>query len=262
MARKKLQSATDQRKFTMVYNDFLESDLLNAKEKLLFIILKKFANAEGKCFPSHKKLSKLCGMSKPTIISLLKQLEEKEILRIENRTSEEKGKESNLYTLYDFADMWIKRESLKEATDQSNTSQSSQTSHFDNSDNTISELKSQDTYSLFNRNMLEEIYDYDILKQDCPEQIGLFDSLLELILEVLNSTKKTERINQEDKPIDIVKSRFLKLNYMHLIYVVDEISKQTKEIKNIKAYQLTSLFNAYTTMDLHYTNRVQHDMNK
>jgi len=34
MASKKLHSSTDQRKFTMVYNDFLESDLLNAKEKL------------------------------------------------------------------------------------------------------------------------------------------------------------------------------------------------------------------------------------
>ena len=37
MAQKKIKSATDQRKFTLVYNDFLESELLNYYEKMIFI---------------------------------------------------------------------------------------------------------------------------------------------------------------------------------------------------------------------------------
>ncbi len=112
MTRRKLQSVTDQRKFTLVYNDFLESDRLNAREKIVFIILKKYADSEGKCFPSLKTLCKMSGMSKPTIVSILKELEKKEVLTIQKRSSEEKGKESNIYTLYDIADMWIKKESL------------------------------------------------------------------------------------------------------------------------------------------------------
>ena len=57
MARKKIKSATDQRKFTLVYNDFLESDVLNYYEKMVFIALKKFANNDTmRAFPSLKTI--------------------------------------------------------------------------------------------------------------------------------------------------------------------------------------------------------------
>lgn len=260
MARNKLQSATDQRKFVMIYHDFIESNLLNDREKMLFITLKKYADDNGKCFPSLNTLARITGNTKKRVIALLKQLEEKEVLLIEKRKSNKKGNESNIYTLLDYKEIWTEKKSLEEDTDQS-TSLNPQNNQFVNSDNTISDGKSQDTYSLFTRDMLNEIYDYDIMKNDRPDQIGLFDSLIELILEVLNTTKKTERVNQEDKPIEIVKSRFLKLNYYHLIYVAEEISKQSN-IKNKRAYQLTSLFNSYTTIELHYTNKVQNDMNQ
>lgn len=260
MARNKLQSATDQRKFVMIYHDFIESNLLNDREKMLFITLKKYADDNGKCFPSLNTLARITGNTKKRVIALLKQLEEKEVLLIEKRKSDKKGNESNIYTLLDYKEIWTEKKRLEEETDQS-TSLTPQNNQFVNSDNTISNGKSQDTYSLFTRDMLNEIYDYEIMKNDHPEQIGLFDSLIELILEVLNTTKKTERINQEDKPIEIVKSRFLKLNYYHLIYVAEEVSKQSN-IKNKRAYQLTSLFNSYTTIELHYTNKVQQDMNQ
>ena len=57
MARKRIKSATDQRKFTLVYNDFLESDILNYYEKMVFIALKKFAdNDTMRAFPSLKTI--------------------------------------------------------------------------------------------------------------------------------------------------------------------------------------------------------------
>lgn len=59
MAKKKLQEATDQRKFVMVYNDFIDSNLLTDREKMLFITLKKYANDRGKCLKYDIKLNKL-----------------------------------------------------------------------------------------------------------------------------------------------------------------------------------------------------------
>ena len=64
MARPKIKSATDQRPFIMVYQDFLESDLLdNHYQKLVYVYLKKFADSKNQCFPSVKTLSKLTKIS-------------------------------------------------------------------------------------------------------------------------------------------------------------------------------------------------------
>ncbi|OYO40117.1 hypothetical protein CG709_21540 [Lachnotalea glycerini] len=81
-----------------------------------------------------------------------------------------------------------------------------------------------------------------------------------MILEILNSNAKTIRINKEDKPIEVVKSRLLKLNYSHIQYVQSEISNQTEIIKNKSAYLINSLYNSYTKMDIHFTNLVRHNM--
>lgn len=99
-------------------------------------------------------------------------------MTIKKRSSEEKGKESNIYILYDIADMWTKKESLKEATDQSNSSQSS-----NNNSSADSILptggKSQDVKA-FSRDMLNEIYDFNILVENNKTTVESVDSLMEL----------------------------------------------------------------------------------
>ena len=78
MARKKIQSATDQRPFIMVYQDFLESDLLdNYYQKLVYIYLKKFADSNNQCFPSIKKLSSLTKIGTTKVKQTLAELEAK-----------------------------------------------------------------------------------------------------------------------------------------------------------------------------------------
>ena len=47
MTKKKildLKLKTEQRNFTIVYDDFLESDILDKNEKLVFIALKRYTN--------------------------------------------------------------------------------------------------------------------------------------------------------------------------------------------------------------------------
>lgn len=106
MARKKIKSATDQRKFIMIYHDFLESDLLTSHEKMVFIALKKFADSNNQCFPSLKKLADVTRISKRKIQDTLKSLEQKHIIGIESRLRADGGDTSNLYTLYDFKELW------------------------------------------------------------------------------------------------------------------------------------------------------------
>ena len=47
----------------------------------------------------------------------------------------------------------------------------------------------------------------------------------------------------------MVKSKFLKLNYMHIDYVISCMKKNTTKVKNIKKYLLTMLFNAPVTLN-------------
>ena len=56
-----------------------------------------------------------------------------------------------------------------------------------------------------------------------------------------------------------VKERFSSLDYGHLEYVFDCLRKNTTQIRNIRAYMLTSLYNAPVTMSPYYQAAVQHD---
>ena len=63
-----------------------------------------------------------------------------------------------------------------------------------------------------------------------------------------------------DFPHEIVRSRFLKLDNSHIEFVMDCLQKNTTEIRNMKQYLLTVLFNAPTTISNHYTSQVNPDL--
>lgn len=64
----------------------------------------------------------------------------------------------------------------------------------------------------------------------------------------------------EDYPYELVKSKFLKLNSGHLEYVIGCMHDTVTKITNIKAYMVTALYNAPSTMNHYYQQEVQHDM--
>lgn len=292
MARKRIKSATDQRPFIMIYQDFLESDLLdNYYQKLVYIYLKKFADSNNQCFPSIKKLSKLTKIGATKIKQTLAELEEKGVISKENRSRSDGGKTSNLYTLYDFAEVWnvgssedvaAVAEEVSEAkmiaelrskgytvikekepdslsTDQSSNEPSTQLNQFDIVNTTPNSSGSQEK----ERYSLEEIrllYDYEIMKTDHKFQIREIDSVMDILHTTLNTTKETVRIGGEDKPAMVVISKLMKLDYSEIMYAIDKFQEQTDRIKNPTAYMLTLLYNAKEQMNLDITNQVQHDM--
>lgn len=60
-------------------------------------------------------------------------------------------------------------------------------------------------------------------------------------------------------PASLVKSKFMKLNYHHIQYVLDMLRSNTTKVRNIKKYILASLFNAPTTIESYYRAEVNHD---
>ena len=70
---------------------------------------------------------------------------------------------------------------------------------------------------------------------------------------------KTVRIGKENRPREIVKSVYLKLNNEHISHVIEQYKAQYHEIVHKTAYLRTMLYNAYIEFDAHYTNLVRAD---
>ena len=292
MARPKIKSATDQRPFIMVYQDFLESDLLdNHYQKLVYVYLKKFADSKNQCFPSVKTLSKLTKISVNKVKLTLAELEQKGVISKENRTRPDGGKSSNLYTLYDFKELWnagsseevaavvdeyedkklislleakgytIIKEKEPDKTEPTKVTvePSTKLNQFDIVNTTINSEKSQEL-ERYTIDQIRQIFDYDILVNDKPLWQKDIDSVFSILHTALNTTKETIRVGGEDKPTMIVIGKLMKLDYSEIMYCIEKYSEQTERIKNPTAYMLTLLYNAKEQMNLDISNQVQHDM--
>lgn len=109
--------------------------------------------------------------------------------------------------------------------------------------------------------LIRENLEIDILSQDPHYDIDRVNELVEIMLDAVCSKSPTIRINGEDMPQQVVKSRFLKLDSSHIEYVLHAMDECPSDIRNIRAYLLTTLYNASLTMDNYYSALVNHDMN-
>ena len=85
--------------FTMVENSVIEDERLLPSEKLVYVVLSKFASQERSCFPSLSTISKLSGYSKSTVVRAINRLCYLGYLTKERRKDEVRGNISTFYTL-------------------------------------------------------------------------------------------------------------------------------------------------------------------
>jgi hypothetical protein len=116
-----------------------------------------------------------------------------------------------------------------------------------------------DEYNAYSK-IIKENLDWDFLCERYPYDIGLLQGFYYLILETLLCKNGTLHVARNDYPVQLVKSKFLKLNTSHMEYVVDCYNMITSEVRNSKKYQLAMLFNAPTTISGYYLSKVNHDM--
>lgn len=257
---------------------------------MVFIALKKFAdNDTMRAFPSLNTICKVTGISVSQVRRSLDHMKELGVISIEHRTDKDKGHQSNIYTLYDYAGIWNvgSSEKVTEIADEVSemklvaelrakgyivtkqkgldvepTKAQQQALEFNQLDmvNTTTNLqKSQD----IERYTLEQIlilYDYDVMISDNPYQKHDIDSVMSILHTNLNTTKPTIRIGGEDKPSMAVISKLMKLTYSGIMYAIEKFKEQTERIKNPTSYMLTLLYNAEEQRNLDIANQVQHDM--
>ena len=110
------------------------------------------------------------------------------------------------------------------------------------------------------RNYLNSQLDMEIMYERYPYDRETLDAIMDLMLDVVCSKRRTIRIAGDDKPVNVVKSQFLKINSMHLEYVMDCMKKNPAKVRNIKQYLLAAIYNAPLTMQSYYQAWVNNDM--
>ena len=114
-------------------------------------------------------------------------------------------------------------------------------------------------YSGYSKLVRENI-GYDSLVERHPFEVDIIREIYELILETVISRSEEIVIAKDRYPLELVRSRFLKLNYEHIEYVLGCLKDNTTKVRNIKKYILAVLFNAPTTIGSYYQQAVNYDM--
>jgi hypothetical protein len=107
------------------------------------------------------------------------------------------------------------------------------------------------------KEVMENISYDQLVKEYGSEDV---EGVTDLITDILTSTQPTVRIGKEEFPLSVVQSRFRRLDETHIQYVFDSLRRNTTKVRNIRAYLLTSLYNAPATIGQFYQAEVQHDL--
>ena len=80
-----------------------------------------------------------------------------------------------------------------------------------------------------------------------------------IISEIVSIRRRTVRIGGNDYPYDLVRSRFMEVTDEHVLYVKECMDRTAPDIRDIRSYLMTALFNAPATINTYYSQQVRHD---
>lgn len=289
-----VQLASPERKYVKVYHDFLDNSFLTTEEQMIFIVLKSYVDFKedsGEAYPSMETICKRAKMSekraRKNINALIKKGIAKKVQRGLTKT--------NLYTLSDYATMWvcdnvedvaavadnqgvkpltpaehiaelermgytvqIKEKGLASDTDQSTDTSTMNYNSSMRNDSTKGAKSQAERYTMED---IKALYEYDSLIIQYPDKQTDIDIVFDILYDTLNSTKQTIRIGGEVKPTMVVIGKLMKLRPDDLIYSIDVYHQQDQRIKNVKGYLLTIIYNAkeQNYLDLMNEGHFNHD---
>jgi len=125
-------------------------------------------------------------------------------------------------------------------------------------------FNSEETDGMSQREQLEKYFsqslEVELLLRLCPDDEDIIYQIVDLLVDTCATKRKMQRIAGDDRPAEVVRSRFMKLNADHIKFVLKCLAENSSPIRNMKQYLLASLYNAPTTMQLSYQNQTNHDL--
>ena len=127
-------------------------------------------------------------------------------------------------------------------------------------------FNSEETDGMSQREQLEKYFsqslEVELLLRLCPDDEDIIYQIVDLLVDTCATKRKMLRIAGDDRPAEVVRSRFMKLNADHIKFVLKCLAENSSPIRNMKQYLLASLYNAPTTMQLYYQNQTNHELAK
>lgn len=264
------------RSYTVMANYHLRDKNLSLKS--VGLLSKMLSFNDGWQF-STKGLSMICKEGPDAVLAALRELEDAGYL-VRHQTRDEKGRMSSMvFEIYEKPQTGLpdteKPHTEKPDTDnpvtgkpctenpaQLNTNQVINNQRNNNLSNyqsiNLDGMDGMDEREQY-RELIRDNLEIDIRSQDRGYDLDRVNEIVEIMLDAVCSTSPTIRINGEDMPQPVVKSRFLKLDSGHIDYVLLAMKDCPSDIRNIRAYLLTALYNASLTIDNYYSARVNYD---
>ncbi len=84
--------------------------------------------------------------------------------------------------------------------------------------------------------------------------------IIELLTDICSGDADSVLVGKTKRSGPVVRSRLMKLEYDHICYILHSLDENHTDVKNIRQYLLTALYNAPTTMANYYQAKVNHDM--
>lgn len=271
------------RLYAKCYYDFLDCDILSGDEKILYMCFKRFINLgndnegcrEENVFPSIQRIKRMTGWGNDRVNKGIKSLIKKGLI---SKKRNGLGK-NNTYYITDKEDMF-KAHTVEEMVElaQENeidmyirkireagydvqiskpkelstapakvTEESPHSSEKD--DNTDNKKMQPQRLHVCNLSYddVKKYYEYEALATDFEgqtEYLDLLETVMNILFDLLNTSKATIRVNKEDKPKDVVIARLRKLQMCHIRHVIETYAKIEEPIPSEKAYIATMLYNA------------------
>ena len=185
------------------------------------------------------------GLGKPDLIYVKNFSSESSKLRFLNRDNDDSGVVQN--TLQDPAKLRCNK------TERNNTEVSDTDPIYSDENDWMSKRAQLEEY-------FSQSLEVDLLLRLCPDDEDTIYQIVDLLVDTCATNRKLLHIAGDDKPAEVVRSRFMKLNADHIRFVLKCLAENSSPIRNMKQYLLASLYNAPTTMQLSYQNQTNHDL--
>lgn len=106
--------------------------------------------------------------------------------------------------------------------------------------------------------LIKKNIDYDIISERYSK--AWLDEIVAIMVDVVCSDEPTIRINKQEYPHEVVKSRFLKIDSSHIEYIDFALRSNTSDVRNIRAFLITTIYRSFETADNWFSAKAKHDM--
>ena len=216
-------------------------------------LLERKKQGQGK--PALVYLKKFVNQNRARDKPILSQGESQDFHDEENKSSVKQNSRLLQNESADFCEMNHNYNNINN-TDLNNTHITSHHTEYDEAPDAIRWMREREEYE----EIIKENIEYDILvERFSPVWL---DEIVEIMVDVVCSKEPYIRINKQNYPKEAVKSRFLKIDSSHIEYISDSLKDNTSNVRNIRAFLITTIYRSFETADNWYAAKVNYDMNQ